>query len=214
MTEELLQQLQQGCQDLGLVLTLEQQQKLLLYVELLAKWNKVYNLTSVRDEGEMISRHILDSLAILPFLSGTSMLDVGSGAGLPGIPVAIARPDLAVTLLDSNSKKTRFLQQVKAELALSNLSVVHSRIEHAELPRFSMVTARAFSTIDNIIDLTGRHCDDAGCLLLMKGAYPEEELKFISTSFMLKEVVSLTVPGCDGQRHLVHLVKEGMLEAE
>ena len=188
MAASLLQQIQQGCDDLALALSEEQQQQLLFYVTLLAKWNKVYNLTSVRDIDLMVSR-----------------LDVGSGGGLPGIPIAITRPDLAVTLLDSNSKKTRFLQQAKAELALDNVTVVHARVEQADLPQFDLVTARAFSTVDDIIDLTERHCHDASRLLLMKGVYPEEELMQLASGFRLEAVHALNVPGSDGQRHLVEL---------
>ncbi|NOQ94703.1 MAG: 16S rRNA (guanine(527)-N(7))-methyltransferase RsmG, partial [Methylophaga sp.] len=114
MARELLQEITEGCQQLGLTLSTEQCERLRAYVELLDKWNKVYNLSSIRDPQEMVSRHILDSLSILPYLNGDSLLDVGTGAGLPGIPVAIANPDMAVTLLDTNSKKTRFLQQAKA----------------------------------------------------------------------------------------------------
>jgi len=207
MDDSLLDQLQRGCDELELALSQMQLEKLIRYVALLDKWNKVYNLTSVRDPKEMISRHILDSLAILPYLTGPSLLDVGTGAGLPGIPLAIAQPELTVTLLDSNSKKTRFLQQAKAELALDNISVVHARIEQAELPKFAMVTARAFAKIDQIIDLAGRHCDDAGSLLLMKGTQPEDELPTMTGEFKLQQVVSLTVPGCVGQRNLVCLLK-------
>ena len=207
MAASLLQQIQEGCDAIALVLSTDQHQQLLDYVALLAKWNKVYNLTSVRVIDEMVSRHLLDSLAILPYLSGDSLLDVGSGGGLPGIPVSIARPDLAVTLLDSNSKKTRFLQQVKAELKLANVTVVHARIEQADLPQFEVVTARAFSTIGDIIDLTGRHCHDAGRLLLMKGVYPESELKALASGFSVGDIHVLDVPGSDGQRHLVELIK-------
>jgi 16S rRNA (guanine527-N7)-methyltransferase len=205
--KKLLQQLQQGFKALALDVSEERQVKLVAYVELIAKWNKAFNLTSVRDPGEMVSRHILDSLAILPYLEGDSLLDVGTGAGLPGIPVAILKPEMAVTLLDSNSKKTRFLQQAKAELKLENITVVHSRVEEADLPKFDLVTARAFSTIDDIIDLAGRHCDDAGCLVLMKGLYPEEELQAVTNDFSLQDIQSLDVPGCEGQRHLVRLRK-------
>ncbi|OUR65775.1 16S rRNA (guanine(527)-N(7))-methyltransferase RsmG [Methylophaga sp. 42_25_T18] len=205
--KEMLQQLQQGCETLGLDVSDEKLAKLIAYVQLLAKWNKAFNLTSVREPQEMISRHILDSLAIQPYLSGDSLLDVGTGAGLPGIPLAIVRPEMTITLLDSNSKKTRFLQQAKAELALESVTVIHSRVEQADLPKFDLVTARAFSTIDDIIDLAGRHCDDAGCLVLMKGVYPEEELQAVTNGFSLQDVVSLDVPGCEGQRHLVRLIK-------
>jgi len=208
MAKNIGQQIQQGSEALGLTLTEEQVSRLQTYVELLNKWNKVYNLTSVRDPNDMVGRHILDSLTIVPYLKGDSLLDVGTGAGLPGIPIAIMYPEIAVTLLDTNSKKTRFLQQAKAELGLANVTVVHARVEEAELPKFAMVTARAFATIKDIIDLTGQHCDDAGCLLLMKGTYPEEELNTMSGGFQLQDVVALTVPGCEGQRHLVRLVKE------
>lgn len=207
MDKKLLEQLEQGCKALTISLNDEQLHQLLTYVALLVKWNKVYNLTSVRDADQMISRHILDSLAIVPYLTGDSLLDVGTGAGLPGIPIAIVRPDIAVTLLDTNSKKTRFLQQVKAELALTNITVVHARVEQAQLPKFAMITARAFATIEDIIDLTGRHCDDAGCLLLMKGLYPTEELSTINDQFKLVDVVKLNVPDCSAERHLVRLIK-------
>ena len=207
MDEQLRQQLCQGCDALELDLTEQQIRQLLTYVQLLNKWNKVYNLTSVRNPQQMINRHILDSLAVLPYLSGASLLDVGTGAGLPGIPVAIAKPNMAVTLLDSNSKKTRFLQQVKSELVLTNITVVHARVERVELAKFATVTARAFSTIDVIIDLAGRHCDDAGSLVLMKGVYPAEELATNIDGFRLQDVVSLDVPNCPGKRHLVRLIK-------
>lgn len=209
MTNEaqLKQLLLQGCETLRLDPSELQLNQLLTYVQLLVKWNKVYNLTSVRDPQEMISRHILDSLAVLPYLLGNTLLDVGTGAGLPGIPVAIAKPDMAVTLLDSNSKKTRFLQQVKSELALTNISVVHARVEQANLPKFTTVIARAFSTIDVIIDLAGRHCDDAGSLVLMKGVYPQQELAANIEGFSVQDVVSLDVPNCEGKRHLVRLIK-------
>lgn len=207
MASELLRQLQQNCDQLALSLTQSQLDKLIAYVGLLDKWNKVYNLTSVRDPQQMISRHIVDSLAILPYMAGATLLDVGTGAGLPGIPLAIVRPKLVVTLLDSNSKKTRFLQQVKAELALDNITVVHARIEQAKLPKFAMITARAFAKIDQIIDLAGRHCDDAGSLLLMKATKPKDELPTVMGEFTLQQVAFLDVPGCSGERHLVHLVK-------
>lgn len=207
MAVDLREQLEQGCQALSIDLSDIQQQQLLDYVALMAKWNKVYNLTSVRDPAEMLSRHIIDSLAILPYLDAPSLLDVGTGGGLPGIPAAIARPDCAVTLLDSNSKKTRFLQQVKAELGLSNVTVVHGRVEQVSLPQFAIITARAFASIDDIISLAGQHCQLGGELVLMKGVYPKQELQFDSKAFRLRDVVSLMVPACDGERHLVRLIK-------
>lgn len=207
MTKHFQDKIKQGSDALGLTLSDEQCEKLAAYIALLDKWNKVYNLTSVRDPQEMISRHLLDSLAILPYLEGDTLLDVGSGGGLPGIPIAIVKPEIAVTLLDSNSKKTRFLQQAKAELGLTNVNVVHARIEQADLPTFSIVTARAFSTITDILDLAGRHCDDAGYLLLMKGVFPQQELDDVTGEYDVKDVVSLDIPDCDGQRHIVRIVK-------
>ena len=207
MADVILNAIVKGAKDLKLSLTQSQCEQLRDYIALLDKWNKVYNLSSIRDPKEMVSRHILDSLTILPHLTGDSLLDVGTGAGLPGIPLAIASPDLAVTLLDTNSKKTRFLQQAKAELALPNITVVHARVEEAKLPKFAMVTARAFASIKDIIDLTGKHCDDEGCLLLMKGIRSDEELREIHSDFELEEIVTLAVPGCDGQRHLIRLRK-------
>lgn len=204
----LVSQLQRGCESLDIALDQTQQQQLLEYVALMHKWNKVYNLTSVRDPAQMLSRHIIDSLSVLPYLDALSLLDVGTGGGLPGIPAAIARPDSAVTLLDSNSKKTRFLQQVKAELGLSNVTVVHGRVEQVSLPKFAIITARAFASIDDIIALAGQHCEQGGQLVLMKGVYPAEELQFESADFRLGDVVTLKVPACDGERHLVRLIKD------
>jgi len=207
MAASLMSQLQTGCEQLGLDFSQQQYQQLVDYVGLMAKWNKVYNLTSVRDEQEMVSRHLLDSLAITNYIEANSLLDVGTGGGLPGIPLAIVKPHMQITLLDSNSKKTRFLQQVKAELHLQNVTVVHSRVEEANVPKFEVVTARAFATIKEIIDLAGRHCDDAGQLVLMKGIYPQQELDAAGDGFKLKDVITLNVPNCDGERHVVRLVK-------
>lgn len=208
MALDLKAQLDEGCAALSIDLSETQKQQLLDYVALLVKWNKVYNLTSVREPAQMLSRHILDSLSVLPYLDAPSLLDVGTGGGLPGIPAAIAYPDCAVTLLDSNSKKTRFLQQVKAQLGLGNVTVVHGRVEQVSLPQFAIITARAFASIDDILKLAGQHCEQGGQLVLMKGVYPEQELQFDSDQFRLLDVVSLNVPACDGERHLVRLIKD------
>lgn len=209
MTSTLLASIERGCSRLNLALSPSQLEQLVAYVELLGKWNKVYNLTSVRDSDEMVTRHLLDSLAVIPYLDGDSLLDVGSGGGLPGIPIAISKPELAVTLLDSNSKKTRFLQQAKAELGLDNITVIHGRTEQLALADFSIVTARAFSTLENLVKLAGSHCAEAGKMLLMKGVYPEQELDFdlAHYGFELKNVTPLQVPGYDAQRHLVELAR-------
>lgn len=208
MTEALKKQLEQGCAQLNLQLKDEQIQKCLDYLNLLLKWNKVYNLTSVREPAQMVSRHLLDSLSVVPYLKAESLLDVGTGGGLPGIPAAIVYPEMQVTLLDSNSKKTRFLLQAKAELGLDNVTVVHGRVEQVSLAKFAIITARAFATIDDILDLAGQHCAEGGSLVLMKGVYPEQELQFENNSFALKDVITLAVPECDGERHLVRLVKK------
>ncbi|MAK66663.1 MULTISPECIES: 16S rRNA (guanine(527)-N(7))-methyltransferase RsmG [unclassified Methylophaga] len=208
MGSDLKAQLDKGCAELQLQLSEEQKTQLLDYLALLQKWNKVYNLTSVRDPQTMLTRHILDSLSLIPYLNCTNLLDVGSGAGLPGIPIAICFPQMSVTLLDSNIKKTRFLQQVKAELKLNNVTVIHGRVEQITLPKFDVVTARAFATIAEIIDLAARHCDDAGSLVLMKGVYPEQELAAIKSGFKLQDIVTLNVPGDQAERHLVRLIKD------
>jgi len=208
MAVDLKAQLDMGCAELQLPLSDQQKTLLLDYLALLQKWNKVYNLTSVRDPHSMLTRHILDSLSLIPYLNGDSLLDVGSGAGLPGIPIAICFPQMSITLLDSNIKKTRFLQQVKAELKLNNVTVVHGRVEQITLPKFDVVTARAFATIAEIIDLAARHCDDAGSLVLMKGVYPEQELAAVQNGFKLQDIVTLNVPGDQAERHLVRLIKD------
>ncbi|MDX1573885.1 MAG: 16S rRNA (guanine(527)-N(7))-methyltransferase RsmG [Methylophaga sp.] len=208
MAVDLRAQLEAGCAELGLALTGQQTQQLLDYLALLTKWNKVYNLTALREPAQMLSKNVLDSLALLPYLDAENLLDVGTGAGLPGIPMAICRPQMAVTLLDSNAKKTRFLQQVKAELKLENITVVHGRVEQVELPKFAIITARAFASVGDIIDLAGRHCDDAGKLILMKGVYPEQELQQAAPGFSLQAVTAINVPFCEGQRHLVTLIKD------
>lgn len=197
--------LQDIADQFALALSSEQQQQIEDYLALLVKWNKVYNLTAIDSPAEMRSRHVADSLSIVSYLEGDSLLDVGTGAGLPGLIIAIVCPDISVTLLDSNAKKTRFLQQVKAQLGLANVTIVHGRVEQVTLPKFAMITARAFASIRQIIDLAGGHCDDAGSLLLMKGIYPHEELQTGLKPFALRDVIPLKVPGSEAERHLVRL---------
>ncbi len=200
--------LDRGCDTLKLALTTNQKQDLLDYIALLEKWNKAYNLTAVRDPMEMISRHLLDSLAILPVIQDKTVLDVGTGGGLPGIPLAIANPALTVTLLDSNSKKTRFLQQAKAELALDNVMVVHGRVEQIDVEqKFDTVTARAFASIVKVVDLAGRHCKPGGCLLLMMGQVPSDIERQTLADFEIVELDALRVPNTAGARHIVKLMR-------
>jgi len=194
-----------GIGALGLALDAAQQQKLLDYVALIGKWNKVYNLTAVREPEAMITQHLLDSLAVLPHLAGvTRLIDIGSGAGLPGIPLAIARPDWQITLLDSNHKKTTFLRQACLELGLANVEVVCERVEHYEPSTgYAAVISRAFSDLGEFARLTAHLLAKGGKLYAMKGIYPHEEIGKLPQPFKLQEVIPLTVPGMDAQRHLV-----------
>lgn len=197
-----------GLGALGLELNAAQQQKLLDYVALIGKWNKVYNLTAVREPEAMITQHLLDSLAVLPHLpqqSGvTRLIDIGSGAGLPGIPLSIARPDWQITLLDSNHKKTTFLRQACLELGLANVEVVCERVEHYQPSAgFAAVISRAFSDLGEFARLTAHLLAKGGKLYAMKGIYPHEEIGKLPQPFKLQEVIPLTVPGMDAQRHLV-----------
>lgn len=168
------------------------------YLLLLNKWNLAYNLTAIRDLESMVNKHLLDSLAILPWVQGPNLIDVGTGAGLPGIPVAIARPDLRVVLLDSNGKKLRFLQEVKRQLRLENLEIVHSRVEnYRPAAGFDTVVSRAFSSLDQMLHWTHHLINDNGIWLAMKGRYPETELQAIRQPF---RVETYSVQGIEGER--------------
>jgi len=202
------EELSQGALELGVELSAQQHEQLLDYLALLIKWNKAYNLTAVRDPDEMVSRHLLDSLSVVPFVSeaGDNWLDVGSGGGMPGIPLAILFPERQFTLLDSNGKKTRFLTQVKLELKLANLQVIHSRVE-AFTPAvpFSGICSRAFSSLEDFSNWT-RHLGDGNTQwLAMKGVHPDDELQALPADFRLTATHVLKVPGCQGQRHLLIL---------
>ncbi len=183
------------------------QELLTRYLELIAKWNRVHNLTAVRETGRMVTLHLLDSLSLLPYLeSAATLLDVGSGAGLPGIPVAIARPGLAVTLLDSSHKKCAFLRQAKAELGLANVEVMCERVEawHPAAP-FEVVVSRAFSDLGDFVAQAKHLVAPGGRLIAMKGVYPFEEITRIPATHRVTGVVELDVPLLDAKRHLVLL---------
>ena len=200
--------LAKGIAEAGLPIDEQKQQKLLAYLALMQKWNKVHNLTAVRDADEMVTLHLLDSLVVLPFIDGKALLDVGSGAGLPGIPLAICLPDLKVTVIDSNNKKVSFMRQAKAELGIDNLEVLGGRVEEiAPKRKFDMVISRAFSDLDLFISLTHQLCDAQGKWLAMKGVYPEAELAELEkkTGIAPSKVEELKVPGLAAQRHLVFL---------
>ena len=189
---------------MDLLLDSAQQHKLLSYLSLLEKWNGTYNLTAVRNSAAMVSRQLLDSLSILPLLSGHEILDVGTGPGLPGVPLAIARPDLLFTLLDANGKKCRFVEQAKIELRLANLTVVQGRVEnivHDNL--FDMVLSRAFASLPEMLDLTSHLVAANGRLLAMKGALHREEIDAAGERCTGMKIHPLTVPGTIGQRHAV-----------
>lgn len=199
-------QLTAGIAALGLALPDGAEHKLLAYLALLDKWNRVYNLTAVRNAERMVSHHLLDSLAAVPFFQGTSVLDVGSGGGLPGIPLAIARPELQVTLIDSIAKKTAFLLQAKAELSLSNLNVVTSRVEDFRPETgFDVVTSRAFSDLKEFVVLTRHLLKPGGRWLAMKGLYPHEEIAMLPDFAKVNADRALAVPGLDASRHLIVL---------
>lgn len=202
------EELSQGALELGVELSAQQHEQLLAYLALLIKWNKAYNLTAVRDPDEMVSRHLLDSLSVVPFVSeaGDNWLDVGSGGGMPGIPLAILFPERQFTLLDSNGKKTRFLTQVKLEVKLANLQVIHSRVE-AFTPAvpFSGICSGAFSSLEDFSNWTRHLGDGSTQWLAMKGVHPDDELQALPADFRLTATHVLKVPGCQGQRHLLIL---------
>ncbi len=198
-----------GCEQLHLPLPLGAVARMATYLALLERWNRAYNLTAVREPEAMVVRHLLDSLSILPWLEGPRILDVGSGAGLPGIPLAIARPELEFCLLDSNGKRTRFLNQAVAELRLTNVGVARSRVEdYQPATLFNSVVSRAFATLVDLVADAGRLCAPEGRLLAMKGIYPDDELARLPTGYRVVGVYSLRVPYLDAERHLVHLAPE------
>ncbi|MGD0959452.1 MAG: 16S rRNA (guanine(527)-N(7))-methyltransferase RsmG, partial [Methylomonas sp.] len=183
------EKLQQGIVELGLVAETGYLDSLLAFIELIARWNKVYNLTAVRNPEDMLSLHILDSLAVLPYIKPSTIADIGAGAGLPGIPLAIFRPDCRFVLLDANAKKTRFIKQAVLELQLKNVEVVHSRVETFKPGQlFSTVITRAFADIEAIIKLT-RHLQAAdGLLLAMKGRRPDQELAKVQAAYTVEPI--------------------------
>jgi 16S rRNA (guanine527-N7)-methyltransferase len=198
--------LSDGLRQLNLARPLDekQQSKLIKYVELLNKWNKTYNLTAVRKPEQMVTRHLLDSLSICPYLRGKSMLDVGTGAGLPGIPLAIVFPERQFTLLDSNNKKTRFVVQAVSELELSNVDVVQSRVEEYKPDAsFETITTRAYSSIGGMVEQTSHLMAQDGVFLAMKGVNPIAEIDELPSGYHVEESHGIKVPGLEEERHLL-----------
>lgn len=205
--------LSDGAQQLGVVLSRTQRDKLFAYVNLLAKWNAVYNLTAIRDPQQMLSHHILDSLAIVPHLQDrgiSTILDVGSGGGLPGVVLAIAMPECAVTLNDIVAKKSAFQNQVKAELKLTNLSVVNMRVEllrpGVHVPKaFDVVVSRAFAELGNFVTLARHLVAPTGMMLAMKGQRMDAEMDCLPEGAHVKQLLRLKVPVLDAERHLIEV---------
>jgi len=210
MKEPLRQQLEHGLKQMGLHYSVEVQQKLVHYIQLIARWNKAFNLTAIRDVEEMVSKHLLDSLVVQPYVEGKTVLDVGSGAGLPGIPFAITSPDKHFVLIDSNGKKTRFLVQAKIDLKLDNLEVIHQRVEDYQPVidghriYFDVITARAYAATDDIISSTAHLQNEATRLLIMQGKLDTD---ISNSQYELIEAHELDVYGLDAERHLLEIKK-------
>ena len=215
MPQSIENELLQGMQELGLPHHEAVVPALMAYLKLLEKWNARYNLSGVSDIQLMVSRHLLDSLALSPYLSGELFVDIGSGAGLPGIPLAILNPDKNFVLIDSNGKKTRFLFQVKVELGLSNISVENCRVEHYQSQQqIDMVMCRAFSTLEDVVTRLQPIFSSKCKLLAMKGHYPEQEVSQLPEGFEVTRTIKLNIPGSDSQRHLIEVMRTRDLKSD
>ncbi|TFH09737.1 MAG: 16S rRNA (guanine(527)-N(7))-methyltransferase RsmG [Nitrosomonadales bacterium] len=203
----LVSQLAEGIADLGLTLPHETSARLLQYLALVRKWGQVYNLTAVCQPEAMLTQHLFDSLVVLPHMVGSRIADVGSGAGLPGIPLALVRPDWHIVLLESNQKKAAFLQQARIELGLKNVEVIEGRVENFHpTEKFNTVISRAFSSLVVFVRLAGHLCregDGKGVIVAMKGASPQEDLAQFPEQFVIDKVLPIVVPGLAAKRHLV-----------
>ena len=200
-SQALLQSLRDGLEQMALKVTEEQQQSMIDYVLLLERWNKIHNLTAIRRAEQMISRHLLDSLTVIPFLRGNSIIDVGSGAGLPGIPLSITNPELNCLMVDRSQRKTLFVQQAVATLKLANASVMHSRVENLQLPTANGVVARAFSSPVDIINSCRHMCNPGGVMIFMMG-HVSNQFEQLPDDFRLDAVHKVSVAGSDATRHI------------
>ncbi|MEA5097842.1 MAG: 16S rRNA (guanine(527)-N(7))-methyltransferase RsmG [Burkholderiaceae bacterium] len=205
----LRRQLSDGIRQLPFPVSEEQCEKLLDYLALLSKWNAVYNLTAVRDRSQMVTQHLLDSLVVVPaFDKVKSVLDVGSGGGLPGIVLAIVKPEMKVSLIDTVQKKTAFLTQVKAELGLANVTVHTGRVEALPLAeKFDAITSRAFASLSDFVMLSAHLLAPAGCFIALKGAIPQDEIAHLPAGWKVEEIRPLVVPGMQAERHLVFMIR-------
>jgi len=206
MKKELANLLEVGLRELNLSVDAHQTRLLLEYLQILLKWNSAYNLTAVRDPKAMMTSHILDSLSIAPYIQGQRVLDVGTGAGLPGIPLAIFYPDRQFTLLDSNGKKIRFIFQVKNQLGLNNLTEIQNRAERYQ-PKilFDAITSRAFSSLSDMTKTTNHLLSDGGRFYAMKGTLPTQELSMLTKHYKVVGSHELFVPGIKNDRHLIEI---------
>lgn len=200
--------LMQGSESLSLTLSSQQAEKLVGYVERIDKWNKAYNLTSVRDPEQMMVKHILDSIAVAPFIDGKRIIDVGTGPGLPGIPLSVMLPDSSFTLLDSLGKRVRFMKQCAFELGLNNVTPVHSRVEdHKPDQPYDIVLSRAFASLKDMLHWCEHLVDSSGVFVALKGQFPQSEIDEVSDHFRIESVKALSVPDLEGERHLVNIRK-------
>lgn len=209
MLDNQQQELEQGLSSLGITFTAQQVDRLLAFLAMLERWNKAFNLTAVRDPLEMLRLHVLDSAAIHHHIQGAvNIIDVGSGAGLPGIPLAILNPQKHFTLLDSNGKKTRFIFQAITELRLSNVQEINQRVEqYKPETTFDRVTSRAFSSLPKMLKQCDHLVASEGCFLAMKGKKPDLELSQITKAYKVVDLAKIVVPNVDGERHLVKIKK-------
>ncbi|HEY8608688.1 MAG TPA: 16S rRNA (guanine(527)-N(7))-methyltransferase RsmG [Noviherbaspirillum sp.] len=209
--ERLSQRVAAGAATLQLDLAATQLEQLQDYLQLLVKWNAVYNLTAVRDPEQMVTQHLLDSLAAVPAFAGARrVLDVGAGGGLPGIVLAVARPDMDVALVDTVHKKTAFLTQVKAELRLSNVTVHTARVEQLQVQQpFDVITSRAFAELKDFITWSGHLLAPHGCFIALKGVRPDDEISRLPQGWTVTQVQPIVVPGLDAERHLITIRPNG-----
>lgn len=199
---DLYASLRSGLAELGLAPPVDAIERMLDYVELLSRWNTAYNLTAVRDPSEMVTRHVLDSLSVTPFVTGESLVDVGSGAGLPGIPLAILAPEREILLIDSNGKKASFLREAARTLGLARVRVEAQRVEKVR-GQFDCVTARAFASLSEMLTLGGHLLAPGGVWLALKGVLKTDEIKALPPQFRVDDVKALNVPGLGAARHVV-----------